>query len=103
MNRIFLSVPFLSLPLWLASCSSNANVEVNGVPEFIAGGARISAEPEPLRPDPAIQHFHEESGPVEMRIVTDKRTYPEPRPRKKKAEKEIDYERGRDYRIKRLF
>jgi hypothetical protein len=105
MNRLYFLFPLLSLPLFLSSCtSSNANMEVNGIPAFVAGGAEISEEPEPLRPDPAIMHFEEESGPVELKIITDKRRYPNPpKKKKKKVEEPIEYERGRDYRIRRLF
>lgn len=103
MIRFFLYLPLFSLPLVLAGCTTHANVELNGIPKFIAGGAKISGEPEPLRPDPAIMHFEQESGPIELQIITDNRTYPKPFQKKKKVEKPIEYERGRDHRIRRLF
>ncbi len=103
MNRLLFFCPILVLPFLTVSCNTNSNVEINGIPEFIAGGAQLSAEPEPMVPDPAIQHYDEESGPVELRIITDQRRYPEPPEKKKKVEKEIEYERGRDSRIRRLF
>ena len=105
MKRFLLALPILSLPFLVTSCTTNANVEVGGVPKFFADGAKLSSEPEPLRPDPVIQHHDEESGPVELKIITDKKKYPNsPAPKKKKkVEKEWDYERGRDSRIRRLF
>lgn len=103
MNRLLFLLPLLTLPVFVASCVSNDRVELAGVPEFIADGAEISPEPKPLRPDPAIMRFKEESGPVELHIITDNRKYPVPPKKKEKVEKEIEYERGRDARIRRLF
>lgn len=103
MNRLTLSLYLLALPFLIVGCTTHSSVEVNGVPEWIAGGAKLSDEPEPLRPDPAIIHHEEESGPVELRIVKDKHKYPDPPKKEKKVEKEIEYEPGRDSRIRRLF
>lgn len=106
MNRLLSFVPLLGIAALVAGCASQqANVEVVGVPEWIASGAKLSDEPEPLRPDPAIIHHESESGPVELRIFTDRETYPDPpKKRKTRSRPEPDpIERGREYRIKRLF
>jgi len=107
MNRSFFLFPLLCLPALFSACQTqNANVEVVGVPQWIANGAKLSGEPEPVRPDPAIMHHDSESGPIELRIITDRRNYPDP-PKKRRTKKTSSgsdpLERGREYRIRRLF
>lgn len=85
------------------SCVNNDRLELRGIPRWIAGGAKLDSEPEPYRPDPAVAHYDEESGPVKLRYILDKREYPEPKPKKvEKPSTHDPLERGRHYRIKRL-
>ena len=99
----------LSVAILFASCASRENVELGGAAGWIAGGAQINAEPDPMAPDTAIIEFEEEGGPIEMKIITDKRKYEQ---MKKKGRPLVTpgerhdtelIEPGRDYRIKRLF
>lgn len=86
-------------------CASNERIQIDGIPEWIAGGGKLSSEPEPFKPDPAILPYEDDSGPVEVTFITDKK-YRYPTPPEKKKEKVSTHdplERGRDYRIKRLF
>jgi hypothetical protein len=56
-----------------------------------------------LAPDPSLLDFKSESGPVKFSMLTDVRDYtPAPKKERKKV-KEVEYERGRDYRVKQLF
>lgn len=97
----FLSL--LSLILFIG-CASNERFEMGGIPKWVAGGTKISGEPEPMQPDPAIIPFARESGPVRFTYITDKRQYDDPPEKKAKKPSTSDpLERGRDYRIKRLF
>jgi len=91
--------------LFLTSCVSGDNIELGGAPGWIAGGAKIADEPEPLAPDPAMLEFEEEGGPVELKIVTDKRKYRQPseRTRSVSSRPADAIEPGRDNRINRLF
>ncbi len=89
--------------LTFAGCTSN-EIEMGGVPSWLTSGAKLGDEPEPKRFDAAMLDFREESGPVEFFMVTDRRNYPLAPPKKAKKEVASDpLERGRDYRIKRLF
>lgn len=104
MNRLLLYLVPLSLTLLLAGCTQNASVEMDGIPAWIAGGAKLSAEPAPRKPDNAIPTYEDESGPVEFNIITDKRRYPAPPAVKEEKPSLADpLERGREYRIRRLF
>lgn len=77
---------------------------MGGVPAWIADGAKLGAEPEPYKPDPAIIHHEDESGPVSFELITDNRDYSDPPVKKKTSIRTSDpIERGRDRRIKRLF
>ena len=97
------------LSLFLTSCLTRENVELGGAPGWIAGGMKIEQEPEPIAPDPAILEFEEEGGPVELKIITDKRKYFQSSQRNRSLTPPSDrptsdlLEPGRDYRIKRLF
>lgn len=103
---LLFSTIFLSL--LLSSCASK-NVELGGAPAWIAGGMQIDHEPDPIAPDPAILEFEEEGGPVELKIITDKRKYFQSSQRTRSITPPSDrhtsdlLEPGRDYRIKRLF
>ncbi len=101
--RIVILPALVALPFLFVACTSNEKVQVGGVPEWLAGGAKLSAEPAPRKPDAAMPHYPSESGPVEMTIITDKRQYPAPPARKKTSGSDVDpLERGREARIRRL-
>lgn len=92
----------------LTSCVPGENIELGGAPGWIVGGAKLEDEPDPVAPDPAIPEFQEEGGPVELKIVTDKKKYGQPsqpsRSSSSGQSRQTDViEPGRDYRIKRLF
>lgn len=104
MKISILTLMALITSLLFTGCVSNEDVELGGAPAWIAGGAKIDDEPEPFKPDPALLDFDEEGGPVELRIITDKRDYKTPSVKKTTSSPSSDLlERGRDYRIKRLF
>jgi len=89
--------------LTFSACTSN-EIEMGGVPKWMMNGAKLGDEPAPMAPDPELVSFRNESGPVELFMMTDIRNYPLAPEKKISKKKEIiDYERGRDYRIKRLF
>lgn len=92
--------------IFFTSCTSNGKIELGGAPAWIAGGAKLDGEPDPVKPDPALIEYEDEDGPVEFRIITDKRTYREPSPTRRSSNSKPTrdpIEPGRDYRIKRLF
>jgi len=100
MFRISILSAVIAAAAFLTSCSNK--MEMAGVPGWIASGAKIGDEPEPYRPDPAIIEHESEGGPIEFKMITDKRQYKAP-PAKKKTKPEPDpLERGREWRIKRL-
>jgi len=80
-------------------------VEMAGVPAWLAGGAKLSDEPPPRKPDNAIPDFEDESGPVEFLIVPEKDEYPKLAAKKEEEKSSLSdpLERGREYRIRRLF
>ena len=105
MNRLFiLGITSLAAAVF-SGCTSNDKLTMGGVPAWLAGGAKIDSEPEPMAPDPAIVPFEEESGPVEWKLITDKHNYPSP-PVKKVTKVDAystdPIERGRGYRLRRL-
>ncbi|MEM9284211.1 MAG: hypothetical protein AAGA96_20530 [Verrucomicrobiota bacterium] len=103
MNRIF-TLSFLALAAcFFTACQTNNAIQVGGVPEWMMGGATLDDEPAPMPPDPAMIDFRNESGPIEFFMMTDVRNYPLAPKKRVTKTKEIEYERGRDYRIKRLF
>ncbi|MCB1206969.1 MAG: hypothetical protein KDN18_22135 [Verrucomicrobiae bacterium] len=104
MNRFHLSGFLALISFSLLGCTSNSDrFSVDGVPGWIADGARLEAEPEPRRPDAAIIAHEDESGPVSFHLITDKRRYEEPKVKKtSKASTSDPLERGRDARIRRL-
>lgn len=103
--KLPLLIAFLATStIFFVGCASNDRIQMDGIPEWIAGGGKLSSEPEPFKPDPAILPFPDDSGPVEITVITDKYKYPAPPEKaKKKASTHDPLERGRDYRIKRLF
>ncbi len=107
MNRFTPTCLLLGLAAILPACNSNSSTDkfsMGGVPAWIAGGAKLGEEPEPYKPDPAIIHHDDESGPVSFELITDKREYSDPPVKKKTSIRTSDpIERGRDRRIKRLF
>lgn len=105
MKRLFSLLTLLGLSALVVGCKTNERVELDGIPKFIAGGGQFSEEPKPLRPDPALLFFDDESGPVEMTVHTDRHRYPKPAERRQRqsAEPEIVYESGQQARINRLF
>lgn len=104
MNRFHLSGLLTLISLSMLGCNSTGNrFSVDGVPGWIADGARIEDEPEPRRPDAAIIAHEDESGPVSFHLITDKRRYEEPKVKKTiKTNTPDPLERGRDARIRRL-
>ncbi|MEC8826126.1 MAG: hypothetical protein VXX36_10120 [Verrucomicrobiota bacterium] len=88
--------------LSLTACANKA-IQMGGLPEWMLDGAKIGYEPAPIAPDPALLDFKSESGQIEFSMITDARDYPLAPPKKVEKTKEVDYERGRDRRIKRLF
>ncbi len=104
MNRLLSSGLLLLVAAALSSCAPSNRVSVGGVPKWLASGAQISAEPKPYRPDSAIIYHGNESGPIEFEVVTDRRTYPEPRVKKEKPIVTSGSlgDRGRDARIRRV-
>lgn len=107
MNRLTLTALLLGLAVFLPACTSNSSTDkfsMGGVPGWIADGAKLEDEPEPYKPDPAIISHEDESGPVVFELITDKRNYAAPPVKKTTSVRTTDpLERGRDYRIKRLF
>lgn len=108
MKKLSVILLALSGTAFLSSCVTSENVELGGAPGWIAGGAKIEDEPDPIAPDPAILEFQEEGGPVELKIITDRFRYTQPtrtsRSISSSARVNTDVlEPGRDYRIKRLF
>lgn len=102
MNRFFFLTALAAG--FFASCSSNDRFEVGGVPEWLGSGAKLSAEPDPVQPDNVYLQEREQSGPVKFTYITDDHRYPDA-PEKKKIKTSLNdpLERGREYRIKRLF
>lgn len=99
-----LTLPLLVVPLMSCTSTTNGKLTMGGVPKWIAEGAKIESEPKPYRPDPAIIAHPSESGPVEFGLITDRREYKQPPVKKAKKTTPVDpLERGRDYRIRRLF
>ena len=94
---------FAVTAMTFTACQSRNPIELGGVPEWMFEGAKLGDEPAPMPPDPAMIDFDDESGPVEFFMVTDIRNYPLAPKKRVTKKKEIEYERGRDYRIKRLF
>lgn len=108
MKRLTLTGFLLAIATFIPACSStpasSKKFSMGGVPRWIADGARLEAEPEPYKPDPAIMVHPDESGPVTFELITDKRQYEAPEVKKPESTRKSDpIERGRDYRIKRLF
>ncbi len=103
MIRLLTFSSIAALALVLTSCSSQNKVQVGGVPKWMMEGARIGSEPAAMAPDPEMLDYKDESGPVEFFMITDIRNYPLSPPKKVSQVEEIEYERGRDSRIKRLF
>jgi|TARA_B110000305_G_C19291397_1_gene564372 hypothetical protein len=92
-----------ALALMLSSCTKDDVFRMGGVPSWIANGAKIEGEPEPFRPDPAIAHYDDDSGPVNFTLTPEKKNYATYTPKKKSNTSTRDpFERGRAYRIKRL-
>jgi hypothetical protein len=88
----------------LSSCGTTDSFRMGGVPAWIADGAKLEDEPDPVKPDPAIMSHDNESGPVVFEWITDKRRYEAPPVKKTTSTRIADpLERGRDSRIKRLF
>lgn len=104
MKKLAITILVATSASFFTSCISNEKVALGGAPAWIAGGAKLDDEPEPFKPDPALLEFEEEGGPVELKIITDKRDYKKP-PQKVASTKPASdpLESGRDYRIKRLF
>src|SRR5690606_18219643 len=78
MNRLTPTCLLLGLATILPACNSNSPTDrfsMGGVPAWIADGAKLGAEPEPYKPDPAIIHHEDESGPVSFELITDNRDY----------------------------
>ncbi len=100
MNRLLLFSAFATSAFALTSCQNE--LDMGGVPGWLADGAKIRDEPEPYRPDPAIIEYDSQSGPIEFGMITDKRQY-KAAAKKKAAKPAADpLERGRDHRINRL-
>ena len=103
MIRSFFSCLLALTALSFTGCTSN-KIEMGGIPSWLSSGAKLGDEPAPKRFDAAMLDFRNESGPIEFFMVTDRRNYPLAPPKKAKKTVESDpLERGRDYRIKRLF
>jgi len=102
--KLLVALPLAIATFALAGCT-NEKVTMGGVPAWIAAGAQIEEEPEPYRPDPAVIHFETETAPLEWKMITDKREYaaPKPKPAQKPKLEPDPLERGREYRIRRLF
>ena len=109
MTRLPLAAILLAIVALIPACTtpdaSNSDFSIGGVPKWLAEGAKIEAEPAPLKPDPAIIHHTSEGGPVSFEFITDNRKYQTPKPKKsvKPARQADPIERGREQRIKRLF
>ena len=102
MNRL-LPLSFLAVLTLSTNACTNNSIEMSGVPGWMINGSKIDFEPIALAPDPSLLDFKSESGPVKFSMLTDVRDYtPAPKKERKKA-KEVEYERGRDYRVKQLF
>ena len=102
MNRLLLAGAIGLAIVTFSSCT-NDKMTVGGVPGWIQGGAKIEDEPDPLRPDPRLDLDDDsEGGPVEFKLITDKREYPAAPARKAEKPEPDPFERGREYRIKRL-
>lgn len=87
----------------MLGCTTGDKFSMGGVPGWVADGAKLESEPEPLRPDPALIAHEDESGPVQFELITDRRTYKSPPVKKTKTVSTADpLERGRDARIRRL-
>ena len=92
----------------LSSCASNDKVELGGAPAWIAAGAKIDGEPDPVAPDNAVLDFEDEGGPVEFKIFTDKQRYQKSSMSNRHLSPSARHGReliepGRDRRINRLF
>lgn len=102
MDRLIPLSFLAALTLSTNACTNNS-VEIGGVPGWMINGAKIDFEPITLAPDPSLLDFKSESGPVKFSMLTDVRYYtPAPKKEREKAKK-VEYERGRDYRVKQLF
>lgn len=102
MNRLLLVGAIGFTAVSFTACT-NDKMTVGGVPGWVQGGAKIEDEPEPLAPDPRLDLDDDsEGGPVQFKLTTDKRDYPDPPVEKVEKPGPDPLERGRDYRIKRL-
>lgn len=102
MDRLIPLSFLAALTLSTNACTNNS-LEIGGVPGWMINGAKIDFEPITLAPDPSLLDFKSESGPVKFSMLTDVRHYtPAPKKEREKAKK-VEYERGRDYRVKQLF
>ncbi|MBL9157661.1 MAG: hypothetical protein JNJ70_09325 [Verrucomicrobiales bacterium] len=103
MNRFFLPCFLPALSFSMLGCTTGDKFSMGGVPGWVADGAKLESEPEPLRPDPALIAHEDESGPVQFQWITDRRSYDSPPVKKTKKVSTTDpLERGRDARIRRL-
>lgn len=102
MDRLFLLSFLATIALSTSACTNNS-IEMGGVPEWMINGSKIDSEPAVLAPDPGLLDFENESGPVEFFMITDARNYPLTPLKKGEKAEEVEYERGRDYRVKSLF
>lgn len=104
MKSSFLLVALGLTSLFAIGCASNDRLEVGGVPEWIGSGAKISDEPEPRKPDNWVFPPDKKQGPVMWTYTTDGFNYPDPPKKKTSRSSSSDpIERGRNYRINRLF
>jgi hypothetical protein len=102
MDRLLILSFLAALALSTNACTNNS-IEMGGVPKWMMNGSKINSEPAALAPDPGLLDFENESGPVEFFMITDAHDYPLAPLKKGEKADEIDYERGRDYRVKSLF
>lgn len=91
------------LLLLLSGCTKDDEFSMGGVPGWLSEGAKLSNEPEPYHPDPAIANYDAESGPLNFTLTPEKQNYTSSSAKKKSATSTRDpLERGRNNRIKRL-
>ncbi|MDF1810941.1 MAG: hypothetical protein P1V20_01965 [Verrucomicrobiales bacterium] len=114
-------IPIGVLSLSFVGCVSHSEngkkngIVMGGVPGWIAAGARIESEPEPVKPDPTHLPFKKKGGPVSFEMSLEKNFEPSPEPKRRTFLKKKDdhdpvpeaieeaMDPGRNDRLKRLI
>jgi hypothetical protein len=92
---------------FLASHAQAKPGNPGGAAKRVAQGLFVSPDPEPYRTSTGVVFHGVESGPVKLRFITDRRTYPQPKTSSKNKDR-IESRgslgtRSQESRVRRLF